>query len=281
MDPIIPKILQVILILAIQITVVIVYVVMAIQNRQYFKKYWKPGLFLAILLFFMVLPSSIFSLVYIDALVFSEEMRPAFLIGLAVGFFILIIRIGWHMILYFVAAAEWEQAGSTVFAMEQAQRGLPRREMIEAFSFGICAAVLTYAVFIPLGVQEGPIFAKFRDFFPAADSASLLVTIPIVTLFVTAFAISEELVFRGGILGLVVRRTGENRVIRYIAISAISLLWALAHIPNTSVPEVKVVQVFIIGLILAEIARRSCIQSAIAAHIGLNLGSVGLTFVLI
>ncbi len=115
--------------------------------------------------------------------------------------------------------------------------------------------------------------------FPAAASASPLVTIPVFCLFVIAVAISEELVFRGGILALVVRSTRNRHVLRFLGIIAISLLWGLVHIPNTSIPEIKVAQIFIIGLVLAEIARRSCIHSAIAAHIGLNLTSVALSFV--
>jgi len=54
----------------------------------------------------------------------------------------------------------------------------------------------------------------------------------------------------------------------------ITLTWALPHFPNTDAPLVKVTQVFLFGLILAEIARRDSVRSAIAAHVGLNLTSV-------
>ena len=48
-------------------------------------------------------------------------------------------------------------------------------------------------------------------------------------------------------------------------------LWSVLHLLNTDLLLVKFGQIFIVGLVLSEFARRACVEAAIAGLVGLNL----------
>ena len=48
-------------------------------------------------------------------------------------------------------------------------------------------------------------------------------------------------------------------------------LWSVLHLLNTDLLLVKFGQIFIVGLVLSEFARRAWVEAAIAGLVGLNL----------
>jgi membrane protease YdiL (CAAX protease family) len=93
-------------------------------------------------------------------------------------------------------------------------------------------------------------------------------------------AILEELQYRGILQGFLLRLCKDNRVAVTAATICVSLLWALLHLPNTNAPLLKCIQVFIIGLVLSEFARRKGIGTSIAAHVSLNISATILELIL-
>jgi membrane protease YdiL (CAAX protease family) len=215
-----------------------------------------------------------------DPALSSEFLTFAVWIGFAIGILFQILRIGWHMFLYVVAVAEWQKTGQRRFSLAEKWRKWPWSQIIAAFAFGIFAGAVSIVVFFMLGVQEGEFLIQLKQLFPTAETSGWFIRIPIVFLFLITAAISEEFVFRGGIWAFFVFKYRDNRIVLTLLMVAISLVWALMHISNTSAPLIKVTQIFILGLLFAEFARRSCVQSAIAAHIGLNISVASLAFIL-
>lgn len=121
---------------------------------------------------------------------------------------------------------------------------------------------------------------RLHDFLPDAASAHLGIRLPIALLAVTSVAVVEELVFRGALLGALLRCCRSRRVLTAGAVVVVALLWALMHALNTDAPLIKCSQIFVVGVLLCEIARRSCLEAAMAAHISLNVAAVLLGFAL-
>ena len=278
----IPSLLDLLFLVAIvatELAIVAFYIVLAVIDRRQFKKRWKPGLVFGLVLFPMFIPGIVFGLAYFDDPNMPENMHGVVLAFAAVGAILFqVAKIGWHMVLYVVAASEWQRASPCGPLGGRARTPVSWGRLAGGFAFGAVAAVLTVAVFTAMGVKEGRMFADFQRMFPGVESASPLVVIPTVSLLVTALAISEELVYRGGMMALVVRKSRGRPMLRYLGVTVITFVWALAHAPNTDAPLMKMTQIFVIGIVLAEIARRDSLRTAIAAHVGLNLTAVPLAF---
>jgi membrane protease YdiL (CAAX protease family) len=266
------------------------YLVLAILDRRGFRRHWKVGLLLGLVIFALALPSTALSLLHFDPSALMEqvghsgEMSVVLRISLVVGMFIGLVlhlgRVGWVMALYVTGAVEWGKAGRPG-ALEGAFRtSTQRRELFAAFCFGVAAGSASILLFFLLGVDEGVVISRLRELFPGLEQTSWWVLIPVVVMFMTSAAITEELVFRGGLLGLTAGRDGGRRGLFILAAVVLSAAWAVLHLPNTSAPLVKFAQIFLLGLCFSALARRSSVYAAIAAHVGLNLTAGLLAFAL-
>jgi len=254
------------------------YVVLGVLNRRHIAGRWKPGLVLSCALLAMMVPSVIFGLVYLDLSSVETEMMIGLAIGAFIGLIIQVIKLGWHLLLFGVAEAEWNRAGWG-FSLSAEQRKHPTwRELVQPFLIGLAAAAVSSAAFQWLDVKEGPIMNLIRTLMPESGNAPAFVTIPVSCLVVTAVAVSEELAYRGGVLAFLLRVTRKSKALKWLAIVLLNLPWALAHIPNTDKPLIKVSQMMVLGIVFTIIARNRSLRSAIAAHVGLNLGAMALAF---
>lgn len=274
----------------VQLVILVFYIVSAIRNRQYFKEYWKPGPFLGTVIFLLLLPNLVLTLVYFDPAAYykstggvgepPEYLKFGLMIGFAIGIIWQVLRIGWNMVLYVVAAAEWKKLGQQTFQIFE-QGKLLWKPILASFVFGIIAGLASTMIFYCLGIKEGEIITQMKQFFPNIDEVGLWIRIPLFSFFVVSAAIAEELVFRGGFLAFIVNKCSNKPLLMSFFIMLLSLIWALMHIPNTSAPLLKVLQIFFLGLIFSEFARRYGVKTAIAGHVGLNVGSVALGFALV
>ncbi|MHC4654525.1 MAG: CPBP family glutamic-type intramembrane protease [Planctomycetota bacterium] len=291
MNPQLVYIISIIITMLLEGAFLVLYILLAVRNRQAFKKHWKPSLLLGLALFLMVVPSIVYAAIHLDPSAvfdhfaeFSHSSEALVPVVIAVGFFavfvIHILCIGWHMVLYVVSASEWTKTLTLTFLKHVGEKKLPWLQICCAFAFGVFMGFVSVIVFHLLGVGEGEMFDDVNRFFPDMATSSTVGGLLVSILALTRMAIVEELVYRGGILAFLISKARNNRLAIIASLIIVSLTWALPHIPNTDAPLLKITQVFIIGLFLGEFARRSCIETAMAAHIGLNISAVTIEFIL-
>lgn len=283
------KILEALLQLGILGAIFIFILVLAVIHRREFKRHWRIGLLLSGACFLLSLPALVFNLVYFDPAVILEKiqgplqqsalLKVAVYFGLAVGVALQILKIGWNMIVYCVAAAEWSRLRPDPFPLLHKAKPVSWRIILGTAVFGFAAGVLSTIIFETMGVRESEEMRGFMAMFPGMAQAHPALRIPVVLLVVSAIAVVEEIVFRGAILGFLLRLGQGNLWAVVAAIAFVSLLWALLHIGNTNAAVVKCLQIFVIGLVLGVSAWRGCLEAAIAGHVALNLSAVALFFV--
>ena len=258
---------------------ILLYVMLAIVNRQQIKKHWKPGLVLSSTIMAMLIPSVIFGIVHLDRSSIDEGILILLIVGIFIGVIIQILKLGWHMIIFVVGEAEWKKTEWGLDLTDEEKRSPTWRQLVGPFMIGVAAAVVSTVVFYFMDVKEGELMVIIQKFFPTAATAPAIVSVPVTCLFMMAAAISEELSYRGGILAFILRITRKNRLLTWIGILLLNLPWALAHIPNTNHPPAKVAQMMILGVIFTYLAKHRSMRAAIAAHIGLNLAAATIAFV--
>jgi membrane protease YdiL (CAAX protease family) len=127
-----------------------------------------------------------------------------------------------------------------------------RRQAAAGFLLGVSLAAVVYAVAIVAG------WATLRF---AAPSAHLAASLAGYAILYGAIAFSEELVFRGTLLGLLGRWTGP-----WLAVVLSSVLFAAVHVA-ASITWARLLGVFLFGLLLALLRLRTrSLWPAIAAH---------------
>ncbi|MEK7449709.1 MAG: CPBP family glutamic-type intramembrane protease [Planctomycetota bacterium] len=280
------ELVQSIFVLSLSVLIFIFFVVLAVLNLKALKKYYKTGLFVGIIVFLMTLPAAIFNLIYFDPSVILKGRPEPFLkiyiyIGLIVGLGILILKIGWHMIVYYAAVSEWDKIRPEAFTVLKKSKNVPWKVILAAAIFGVVSGVVSTVIFVALGMNESEPLKRITLMFPHAAEAGLIIRIPVLLLFVTGAAVIEELVFRGGLQAFLLRLSGNKRPAVIGSIIFVSLLWAGLHIFNTDMPAIKSLQIFIIGIVFSEFTRRSCVESAMAGHIALNFTAVIMYFIMI
>jgi membrane protease YdiL (CAAX protease family) len=248
---------------------------------------WKAGLAIAVMLFVLGLPSVLLALAYLDLSGTGREI-PAHLRGFvqvaagvaALG--ITVVQIPLRAAYLHVAAAEWGRVRPSAAPTEPrpylaALAGPARTRRLGiavGAGVGLVSVVLTFALFWAAGVREGQSMKELQRLFPQIQEASAVVALPAMLGFVIAAAVTEELIFRGAMLGFLLRVTRNQAALAWVFITAVSALWALLHIPNTDHPTLKVMQIFLLGLALGGMTRRWGLPSAVAAHVTLNTGAV-------
>ena len=183
----------------------------------------------------------------------------------------IVIGVPLRMAAYAVGTNQWEKAWEF---SETDPRPVPAGEdasLVGPVVFGVGAALVTLVVFGLLGVRESEYVRALSDMVAEGSSFGRALLYPASLLAVIAAAIVEEIVFRGVLLGWLVALFRERRGPTNFAIVLSAGIWALGHLANTDSPALKVAQVFIIGLVLGEFARRRGLKAAIAGHVSLNI----------
>ncbi len=247
------------------------------------RRHFKTGLVVALLCFVLAAPSQFMMLKSLDM---TEMLRARGLppgggganlimaAAIAVAVAIMLFGIPWRIGGYSVAMAGWERVRKLP-AQEpppEATEGQP--SLVGPLLFGVAAGVVSTFLFWALDVQEGEALRQFREMFKGLETVPPLVLILATIPAVTAVAVGEEIIFRGVLLSSLVTVFKAHRGLSIGAVVFVSALWSVAHIPNTDAPVMKLTQVFVIGIVLGEYARRRGLHAAIAGHVGLNVVAV-------
>lgn len=133
---------------------------------------------------------------------------------------------------------------------------------------------MSLVIFIALDVDASEHIGRLGELFPGMEQMPFAQQLTTILTVLTGAAIAEEIMFRGLLLGLMLRISGGATAGVIGSVVLCSALWAVLHLLNTDALLVKFGQIFIVGLVLSEFARRACVEAAIAGHVGLNLLSV-------
>jgi len=254
-------------------------VVRAIMLRFAFSKYAWQGLFVSGLCLLLALPSEILKLCHLDARGIlppgNAELSailqgPVFTVGVILGVgFLFLLQCAWNLVAYVVAAAEWDRAGRQAFPLLARARPDARPYVLMA-CFGVFVGLASCVTFHAYGVDVGESVKQMQRLFPGMDNVAYAIQIPVWMLAFIAPAVLEEVVYRGVLLGFLLR------VLRrpLVPVVLTAFLWALLHLGNTDAPGLKCLQIFVTGLVLGAAARRYSVEAAIAGHVGLNLTAV-------
>src|SRR5205823_3945068 len=109
---------------------------------------------------------------------------------------------------FHVGAVEWERVRpGGGMAGPAATR---RKGMWIGAATGVAATLVTMGVFHMFQVREGDSVAQFEKLFPGMNSDISLKWVATMLGFVVSAAIVEEVIFRGGILGYLLRIGGNG-----------------------------------------------------------------------
>ncbi|MEX0746142.1 MAG: CPBP family intramembrane glutamic endopeptidase [Phycisphaeraceae bacterium] len=283
----IPTLLMALVAFAAQLGVFVWVVVFAALNWRGFAQHWKVGLLLAGLFGLLSLPVVGFDAAYFDpatAMAADESLGPGgpnpigepiimaiYLLTTVVG---LVFAVAWMFVCYVVAASEWRKVRAGAMPMLAGGGDIRWGGIALGAILGTALAAATAVVFAWLGVGESLWIEQMRESYPGIDQAPRTVLAPVLFLFVGLAAVVEEVEFRGALLGSLLRMFGSRGAAALASMVLVSVLFGLMHLLNTDAPLVKFTQIFILGMMTAELVRRSSLEAAIACHLALNLVSV-------
>ena len=273
-------------VLAVWGAILILVLALAILDRRWFKEHYRTAVAVGVCFFVLLGPSLVFRLVYFDLQAFTEQLKRggaprelaalSLRIGPALGIGLYVLRIGWYIIIYYVAASEWRRVDPGASPLLQGAERARTAPLVGGLALGVVAGVASTVALKALDADISAPFKKMMVIFPGAESASFATRVPIVLVTLVTFAVIEELLFRGVMFGFLLRVCGRGRLPVLFSAIAVSFVWAILHMQNTNAPLVQCTQIFVVGLVLCWLARKGNVESAIAAHVGLNL-TVGLT----
>jgi membrane protease YdiL (CAAX protease family) len=137
---------------------------------------------------------------------------------------------------------------------------------------GTLAGVVSTLAFIALDVSEGQaILWLMQTLMPGHAELSVWWKFAWALPTVVAYAIAEEVSFRGIMQGWLIRLMGDGRGTVIGAIVLTSIAWAIGHASNTDAIGLKLTQIFLLGLVFGWLARRYSVEAAIVAHVSLNV----------
>ncbi len=244
--------------LAVESATLAFFIVMTCLTWRQIRATWRRGLLGGLLLLVLSIPMAVLEIIYLDVSRLAQGIPPEMegLLRVGVGVLtavILIAIVPLRVMYYHVASAEWGRVRGSM-AIGLAGPIVTRRLGIAVgVAAGLAAVALTMVAFHLLDIHEGEAIRQVEKMFPNMDSTPGFWNATATLGFVSVAAIVEELIFRGGILGFLLRISGNRPVLAWVFISAVALFWALLHIPNTDQPLAKVAQIFLFGLVLAQI----------------------------
>jgi TRAP-type C4-dicarboxylate transport system permease large subunit len=261
-------------------------VVLIVLDRRALRRHFKAGFKLGLVLFVMFIPAIVLSMIMFDVEavvrdtveqspqpVAEAAIRIAVVVGLVVGLGIHLLRLLWYPLLFSTAQAEWVRARRRAFPLLAGSQRHYGTLVLPAL-FGVLAALLSLIVFHLMGVQESEVLRNMEKMFPGLSETPFWLRTLAGSLSFAAAAFAEELLFRGVLLGFVMRVARGRTGWFWAGNSLVSLLWAVQHLGMTGTPLVKVAQIFVIGLVLGELARKRGVEAAMAGHAGLNVAAV-------
>jgi membrane protease YdiL (CAAX protease family) len=140
-----------------------------------------------------------------------------------------------------------------------------------ACMFGTVSGVVTAFVFQALEIKEGQsITWMVETLMPGLSDVPLWGQYALALPTLLAYAIAEEVTYRGILQGWISRLLGDKRGAVIIAVVITSIAWAIAHASNTDAIGIKLTQIFLLGLAFGWLARRYSVEAAIIAHLSLN-----------
>ncbi len=266
-----------------------VLLLMLVWQRERLLPHWRRGAVVAFLVLMLAVPQHIGTLVFLDpraliegaASLGSESLGSgAARFGIFVSMmFGTALRMVWYGVLTCLAVSEWQRLRPRRPLLGD---DLPSRwrRLLVGLGIGALLGVLTAVAFDAAGVDAGRALEDLRAYFPALADGPPIARVAVALPLGISAALVEEIVFRGVLLGAMLRAGKEEPGIVLAAVLATSVAWACLHLSITDMPGIKLLQIFFFGLILAELTRRWSLESAIAAHLGLNLAGLASMLVL-
>ncbi len=255
-------------------------------HRDSVRRHWRRGLVVGLLVLLLAVPQHLTNLLYLDAegMLRTEAANGVvlpFQAGYALAGAVIasvigsLLRAGWYALITCVVLGAWARIRPDAPLLGS---GLPPRwrRLALSLGLGLLAGVAFTGFFEILRVESGQaaelLEAWFPDLAAAAPAERALAVLPAAV----SAAVCEELVFRGALLGALLRWLGERRWALPVAAIITALPWALLHLSLTDSPWLKLLQIGLLGLALAWMARRWSLEAAILGHLGLNLASLGM-----
>ncbi len=251
-------------------------------HRQSVVRWWRGGLVVAGVVLLLAVPQHLSTFVYFDIGAMLGELglprlewavRLGSWAGLFLGLFASSLAAGWTALVYCVAVGEWSRLrpGTDVLA---GRPPAPTSRLWIAAGAGALVGVAFSLLFHWLGVEAGQGLEQLQVYYPSLAEAGPLTKALTALPYVSSAALTEEIVFRGALLGFLLRAGKERGWVIVAATVVVSLLWASLHLSATDAPLLKFGQITLIGFALAELTRRWNLESAILAHLGLNLAGL-------
>lgn len=270
--------LMMLILLSIEGACLIFYGVMTAFSYRLVARTWNRGLLFGAVVSVLWLPLALLAVFGVDLKAIQADLSYGAEIFIRF-FLVFLVLIGLVVLVplraayYHVAKSEWSLLRGD---FDLALLG-PRRSRLLGISVGMAAGlvnlIVALVVFHYFQVKE-PLDPEFTRLFPGyAQMSPAVLAVPLAC-FVVAAAVVEELIFRGGILGFLLRISRNNTALAWVFITFVAFIWALLHYPNTNSPVLKIMQIFTLGIALGATTRQWGLSSAIAGHVTLNIGAV-------
>ncbi len=140
----------------------------------------------------------------------------------------------------------------------------------KSLSYALLATIVMMVFSVVLFLLTNPAVGAAFDS-PEALSAGVSFTALLV---VVAISFSEEIVFRLGLQNGLTYVWRDSRYGHHWAVLATSAFWSIAHIGSLQPDWVKLVQVFVFGLVLGQMNRRFGVLPCIVTHVLFNVTTV-------
>jgi membrane protease YdiL (CAAX protease family) len=261
----------------------VLVLVLAVQAREQFRANRVTGLAIGIARFLLFLPVMLLTIAHAEEglavreAVARPEMAPfaarmfyASLVGAVTANVIMIV---WHMAVYHAAAAQWGAVRPDALPLLQRRGTVPWGAVGGAAAFGALAGVAAVAAVGLRGLESAPAIVRMVLLTPGVVRATVPLRLAVLAPAVVGAALTEELAFRGVLLGWLLRRL-RGRAGAALAVALASLLWTCAYLPATGGAPFKLAYVFLVGVLLCVFARRWCVEAAVASHIALNVAAL-------
>ena len=269
-----------ILYLAIEVGCLIFFIVLTCLSIGAFRRTWRTALAFGLFNLLLGIPSTVAGIVYLDMSRFNAggvqpELLPVMHAAAAVfAIMLVLLCVPIRGLYYHVASVEWGAVRGSTEEGLSGPRAARKRGILIGSATGLVALVVSLILFHFLHVRESEDVRQLEQLFPGLTALPSATRMLLAAPFVASAALIEEMIFRGGLLGFLVRMARGNRLLTWLFIALISILWAALHLSNSDHPLLKFMQIFLLGLIFGYMALRWGILSPIAAHLTLNLSAI-------
>ncbi len=248
-------------------------------HRKRIREFWAPGIIFGALCFLFNVPLSIAVIATMDV----SSLMPygyGFISGMtgfvktlaiAITCVMGVFGVGTKMFHYVIASAEWDLIKPRPFPILMRTGEKAWGKIGIAALAGAAYAVISMVAGSLLKVGVNDILESGMNLAAGFESLPDALQLALMLLFVASAAIGEEVLFRGALLGFLERLSRNKTAWIAVSIVSVSLLWAFLHVFNTDNPAFKMAQIFLFGCLLSELTRRWSLESAIAAHVSLNV----------